>query len=135
MNLIIDQNRVLKSIQEDFQLHFPYLMIEFYSQTHLQGEGSPKKYQLKNTLTIAQAQNHQKDGIIHISPDMKVSNLENIFEDIFGLHIQILRQSGKIWLQTITTDHLTLSEQNIMGLEMSLPIENKSEIQDYHEQL
>lgn len=135
MNLVIDHSRVIKSIQEDFQRHFPYLMIEFYSKAHLPGEGSPKKYQLKNTLTISEAQEEMKNGVVHITPEMKVKELEKIFEDIFGLHIQILRQSGKIWLQTITTDHLTFAEQNLIGLEMDSPVEVEKESDDYHEQL
>jgi hypothetical protein len=135
MNLIIDQDKTIKSVQEDFQRHFPFLMIEFYSKPHQAGEGSPKKYQIKNSLTISEAQNNSKSGTVRIMPDMKVKDLENIFEEIFGLYVQIFRQSGKIRLQTITTDHLTLAEQNKMGFEMQNKDLETNEPNDYHEQL
>jgi hypothetical protein len=133
MHIVIDPTRKIQSVQDDFQRHYPYLKIEFYSKAHQPGQGSLQKFQLRHDLTIGQAQDHPKNGVISITPDMKVKDVETIFEDILELHVQIFRLSGKVWLQTISTDHLTLAEQNKMALEMDTPV-LKDEAEDYHEQ-
>jgi hypothetical protein len=38
---------------------------------------------------------------------------------LFGVPVQILRKSGKIWLETTMTDHWTLLQQNQHGEEIS----------------
>lgn len=133
MNIVIEPTRKIQAVQDDFQRHYPYLKIEFYSKAHQPGQGSLQKFQLRHDLTIGEAQEKEKFGVINIMPDMKVKDVEKIFEDVLGLHIQIFRLSGKVWLQTITTDHLTLAEQNKIALEMEIPV-LKDDVQDYHEQ-
>ena len=32
-------------------------------------------------------------------------------EEEFGIHVQVLRKSGRVWLQTTATDDWTLAEQ------------------------
>jgi hypothetical protein len=34
-----------------------------------------------------------------------------MLESDYGLHVQVFRKSGNIWLETSVSDHLTLSEQ------------------------
>lgn len=43
---------------------------------------------------------------------MKVSELESVFTETFGLSVQVFRKLGNVWLQTTTTDNWTLAEQN-----------------------
>jgi hypothetical protein len=65
---------------------------------------------------------------------MKVSELEELFQEVFGLSVQIFRKSGENWLQTTTTDFWTLNQQNNKGKDMCEKIEPEEQ-QDYHEQL
>ena len=60
--------------------------------------------------------------------DLDDAELEEIFETNFGLHVQIFRKSGKIWLETSTTDGWTLNQQNEEGklLEEELKIEKEN---------
>ena len=46
---------------------------------------------------------------------MSVKDLEQNFRDVYGLSVQILRKSGKVWLGTTVTDNWTLKEQNEQG--------------------
>ncbi|MDE3144966.1 MAG: hypothetical protein KGL19_12475, partial [Bacteroidota bacterium] len=48
-------------------------------------------------------------------PTMTVSELEQKFNDIYGLSTQVFRKSGNIWLVTTVTDKWTLEEQNRQG--------------------
>ena len=43
MNIVVDKNKKLKTIQEEFHKSFPFLKLEFYSNSHKLGEGSNKK--------------------------------------------------------------------------------------------
>jgi len=45
-------------------------------------------------------------------------------EDQFGLHVQIFRKSGDLWLQTSKTDEWTIEHQNARGLETTLSTQN-----------
>ncbi|QLH44955.1 MAG: hypothetical protein HWD58_04695 [Bacteroidota bacterium] len=54
---------------------------------------------------------------IALDPDMPTGRFEQHFESEFGLHIQIFRLQQGVWLQTTSTDHLSLKEQNQRGLD------------------
>jgi hypothetical protein len=43
--------------------------------------------------------------------------VENAFEEMYGLSVQVFRKSGNTWLQTTTSDSWTLNEQNQKALE------------------
>ncbi len=45
-----------------------------------------------------------------------VSEIEEEFESVVGIPVQIFRKSKDLWLQTIPTDHWTLAVQNRKGI-------------------
>lgn len=117
MEIQINKTKTLKSIQEEFQKHFPFLKIEFYNHTHSSGEGSLKKNTLDNALTIGAVQKHEFSGTIKIDELTKVSDIENAFAKNLGLSAQVFRKSGNLWLQTTTTDNWPLAKQNQIAAE------------------
>ena len=60
-----------------------------------------------------------KKGIITITPNMTVVDLEQRFNDVYGLGVEVFRKSGKVWLETTVTDGWTLEEQNLQGEALS----------------
>jgi hypothetical protein len=48
-----------------------------------------------------------------------VVELECLFEDQFGLFVQVFRRSGNLWLETTVTDSWSLQKQNEQGKELS----------------
>jgi hypothetical protein len=124
----------VKEVQEEFVKRFPYLKIELYKKAHEIGEGSSPQNQLSHNVNIGNVAGADKKGIINISGLMKVSELEQLFQDEFGISAQVFRQSGNTWLQTTATDSWTLAEQNSRGREsLGLSAENEEPI-DYKEQ-
>lgn len=111
----IQDQKTLNQIQEEFSELFPFLKIEFYKERHITGEGSPANEQLDTTLTVGDGRTVQKEGDVKITPDMKVAELEALFQKQYGLNVQVFRRSGDIWLQTTATDSWALSEQNRKG--------------------
>jgi hypothetical protein len=115
MKNMIDLNKTISAIQQEFQKEYPNLKIEFYKELHSEGEGSMKDHIINGDLTIADITNTNSDKTITPTPEMTVNELENVFAEYFKLGAQVFRKSGTVWLQTTTSDDLTLAEQNQTG--------------------
>ena len=112
MNFTINEKQTISEIQQRFLKAYPYLKIEFYKGLHASGEGSAKNHIINGDLTLSEIQNETRENTIVVSDDMKVSTLEEAFAAAFDIGAQVFRKSGNVWLQTTTTDDLTLSAQN-----------------------
>lgn len=120
MNTInITDNRTIASLQDEFRENFPFLKLEFFRTPHNTSQGSHKKDILNNNITLEQCRKKHKDGEITLRENMKVSELENLFMDHFGLSAQVFRKSGRSWIETTVTDDWTLKQQNDEGKELS----------------
>ncbi len=121
MKLRISDDIKIFTIQEEFNTAFPYLKLEFFSKSHKTGAGTAKKFIQENSKTLKQCQTKQNtnNSSITITPNMTVTNLEQLFHDLYGLEVQVFRKSGKTWLETTVTDGWTLEEQNRQGEDLS----------------
>ena len=63
---------------------------------------------------------------------MVVWQVERLFEKEFGLHVQVFRQSGEVWLETSVSDDLTLEQQQARASASQHP--QPAEMIDYREQ-
>ena len=78
--------------------------------------------------------NEQKtvaDGEIVINEEMRVKELENMFQQKFAISAQVFRKSGNLWLETTMTDNWTLQQQNNHGREISTETKRDYEANDY----
>jgi hypothetical protein len=112
-----DSNLKISDIQKIFEKEFPYLKIEFFNKKHRSFEGSPKSQLIDKNMLLSKLT--EKSGRIEIYEDMTVNEVEKLFEEKFGLHVQIFRKSGKTYLETSVTDSWTLKKQNEVGKEIS----------------
>ncbi len=119
MKLLINDRRKIFAIQEEFNNMFPYLKIEFFSKPSKPGGASAKKLVKHSSKTLGECRTIHTKGTITITPYMTVTDLEQAFNDVYGLDVQILRKSGKVWLETTVTDGWTLEEQNRQGEALS----------------
>ena len=113
--MIIADHKTIQEIQNEFNATFPNLKLEFYKQKHGVGEGSPIQTQLETDNKLRAIRNKHVDGDLIVRPELKVKELENAFEDQFGLHVQVFRKAGNLWMQTTATDDWSLLEQNNRG--------------------
>lgn len=134
MNIEINSRKKIAEIQQIFNEEFPYLKIEFFTQPHLKGKATSNKYLVNKLKPLGEFAGVDKTGTIEISGSMKVSELEKIFNDRFGLYVQVYRRSGKIWLETTATDDWTLDTQNEEGRDFTDSTREDGDIPDYHEQ-
>ncbi|MBL7890259.1 MAG: hypothetical protein JNL24_11940 [Bacteroidia bacterium] len=124
MELLISDNKTIKNLQDEFNKLFPFLKIEFFSRSHGKGEASPKSMIRNNSKTLGECRKIHSNGSLKISAKQKVSELEQMLQEHFGLSAQVFRKSGKVWLETTSTDDWTLAKQNEQALEFSKPAED-----------
>ncbi len=108
---IVDR-KTIAQIQNEFSDLYEGLKLEFYQKKHAEHRGSRKEDQYPSFKKLADIRSTKKSGELTIAENMSTAELENAFEDKFGLHVQVFRKSGNIWLQTSATDDWSLKKQN-----------------------
>jgi len=119
MIIIIDDNRNINLIESEFNEQFPYLKMEFYTRANSAAFGNSKKTVKHSNTMVADCRNIHFNGNLEIKPEMTIEALEQKFKNEFDLNIQILRKSGRVWLETSLTNYWSLAEQNKQGKELS----------------
>ena len=117
MFLFLSPDKTLNEIQQSFTSKYPFLKLEFYKLQN-NDPGLTVKKHLSHSLTL-KAAGLKGNGLIDISNDMTVADLEKIFLHQFGLNAQVSRKSGILWLETTMTDKWTLQKQNEHGREIT----------------
>jgi len=112
MKINVGDNQTIKEIQTNFSERYPYLKIEFFTKPHEKFRGSSKESMVDSNTLIKNCRSVHGEGEIEIFPSTKVSTLENKFREVFGLHVQVFRKSGNVWIETTVTDDWTLEKQN-----------------------
>ena len=115
LKITVNDHRKIFAIKEEFNAVYPYLRLEFYSKSNVDGGAPEKRFVKTNSKTLGECRTIHNNGKIIISPNMSVANLYERFMDVYGLGVQVFRKSGKAWLETTFTDGWTLEEQNLQG--------------------
>ncbi len=126
MKLIINDQRKLFAIQEEFSTKFPYLRLEFFTRPHQPGAASHRRLMRSGQRTIGECRTSHNSGALSVNEQMTVADLEQHFSEEFGLNVQVFRRSGNIWLETTITDGWTLEEQNRQGESLTQQVIKRS---------
>lgn len=119
MVLTINDNQKLSEVKDEFNGLFPYLKLEFFKHKHGVNKSNPKSDMLSSELTFKKARRKHTEGAIVVKENMSVADLEQLFQDIFGISAQVFRKSGRSWIETSVTDDWSLKRQNEEGKELS----------------
>ena len=117
MNLQVNRNITTMDVKQAFAQRYAGLKLEFFNKAHGDHEGSPRKDMVEEEVLLSSLNPDMPDEALRVTANMKVSDLESAFEDKLGLHVQVFRKMGHIWIETTRTDHYTLSEQMEMSKE------------------
>ncbi len=131
MTITVNDKKKIFEIQKEFNDLFPYLQIQFFTKPHKPGGLSPKNQMVDTQKSLGGCRTIHNKGSIIISPIQSVKTLEQSFQNVFGLSVQVFRKSGKAWLETNVTDDWTLEEQNKEGQALSR-IVKKDRPDDFH---
>jgi hypothetical protein len=112
MELFVNANMKASTLIEQFSGIYPFLRLEIYYRGEEMGETS-HNYLLKEIFSKKNLKNFE------ILPEMKVSEVEELFWENMGLQISIFRKSGKTWLESSFTNYWSLERQNNLGRDMN----------------
>lgn len=128
MKLLIKKDGLISDIQKEFSILFPYLRIDFFRLPHTDKKLSPKNEKLGRFTPVNQLVKWNDDKVMEIDEGMTIGLFESVMEHA-GLFVQVLRQSGRVWIETSYTDDWTLGRQNKEGKMMSSIHDAESEKQ------
>jgi hypothetical protein len=116
MKIQVSKDKTIAQIQDEFAQEYPCLKLVFFSKPHKAYKGSPAKFLIaERDATLGSLEKQPRSGELNIEINMPTWQVERLFEEEFGLHVQVFRKSGNTWLETSVTDDLTLEEQNTKG--------------------
>ena len=117
MELVLTYQETVKDIKKQFNSLYPYLKLEFFTEPHVAGQGSPYRKMVPQSTQLGEIEGILREGTLAASPTTPVRELELTFQQQFGLPVQVFRKQNEVWIETTSTDHLTLAEQNQMARE------------------
>jgi hypothetical protein len=116
MKIRIFREQTISEVQEAFAKAYPFLKLVFFTKPHKAFKGSHAKFLIEDRgIKLASLEKQPKDGVLYLEPEMPVWQVERLFEEEFGLHVQVFRKSGNTWLETSVTDSMSLEQQNAKG--------------------
>lgn len=111
----IHDNLRVADLQDRFSKCFQFLKIEFYQEPHQVHEGSSDDNILGPGELIGHVRKNRNECELVIHSWYTVTKVERLFNEKFGLNVQVFRKEAGAWIQTTRTDDHTLSEQNEMA--------------------
>ena len=110
MEIVINNNRRITAIQEEFSTEFPGLSIAFYAKPSKPGSPPSKKLIRHSGKKLQDVRAISNEGTIDILPTMNVSDVMENFRDVYGLSVEIFRKSGTNSEAMKVTENMTLAE-------------------------
>tara|TARA_B110000259_G_scaffold142102_1_gene160012 strand:+ start:439 stop:837 length:399 start_codon:yes stop_codon:yes gene_type:complete len=109
-------SKKLKTIKKEFNKHFPYLSIHFHSSdvSKIAKKGGSLP-QLDSDKTLSEVREKIGSGKISLTGRKKVKTVEEEFDEIFGLFVQVTWRTGEggyHYSNGGRTDELTLTALN-----------------------
>ncbi|HEX2848398.1 MAG TPA: hypothetical protein VHN59_17775 [Chitinophagaceae bacterium] len=115
--LYLSPRKHIYELQQEFAAFYPYLRLDLFHHQYSDVAARPVKIIARSSLLAAAGL--KGEGTMDISDTMTIAELESAMKERFGLLVQVIRQSGTIWLETTMTDDWTLKQQNDHGRELS----------------
>ena len=112
MKIVINNNRKIFAIQEEFSKMFPGLTIAFYAKPNKPGAVPSTKLIRHSGKTLQDCRAIGNEGTIEILPSMNISDLKENFRDVYGLSVEIFQKGGNGSNKDPISDNLTFEEIN-----------------------
>jgi hypothetical protein len=111
MKLKIQKDTKTQEVKDVFAQEFPGLKLEFVRNEHGSGEGSRPEDLIHNNVPVSELNKAVKECEINLDTNTRVAEVESAFSNKAGLNVQVFRQAGRIWIETVNTDQWTLESQ------------------------
>jgi hypothetical protein len=114
----IHDNRKISEIEEHFSFVYPFLKLVFLNKRTGKKLSNDTNY-IAGKTTIGMYRKKPVNTANTITRQNTVADLEAIILEQYDLFVQVLRKSGKAWLETSVTGEWTLGKQNNEGEQLS----------------
>jgi hypothetical protein len=111
MIISIKKDSLVRDIQHQFTVHFPFLKIEFLKGSFERETVLKKEYATPGGF-FKRIPSLESEGEINLDLKQTVSELEEHFKEHYGVSIHIFRKAGNVWIETTLTNDWTLERQN-----------------------
>lgn len=115
VEISVNGNKKIATLQKEFNKHFPYLQLcIFYSYAREQLAKGESIYQISGDKTLASVRRADSGGDISISGNKKIKTLEKEFDTVFGLYAQVCytTKDGHGYYTKGASDEMTLAAFN-----------------------
>ena len=112
MKMVINNNRRISAIQEEFCTMFPCLTLAFFAKPSHPGAAPSKKLIRHSGKSLQDCRAVSNEGIIEILPSMNVSDVKENFRDVYGLSVEIFHKGENGSNAIAISDNQTLQEVN-----------------------
>lgn len=100
-------------VQRAFNLHYPFLRIEFSKKEDYFPNAKSRKVNPDNHINaIAELKAPTK---VNVESTRTIAEIAREFADLLGVYIRVSRKSGNVWNVISLTDSWTLESQNKAG--------------------
>lgn len=106
----INSGQTVVDLRHQFADAYKGLKIEFFANAHDEGESSQVRKKVLGTEAVGDLTNVALPVEFELSGNMKASDVESLFEEKAGLHVQVFRKMRGVYIETVQTDHLSLDE-------------------------
>lgn len=117
MKIYIERKTPVEGIKQVFTNYYPFLKIELYKMLTDRKENCIKKEALPPDCFLDKLLKVDKT-IIEAGKNITVAELKSQFA-VNGLHAEIFRKSGAMWVETLLTHNWTLQQQNAEAEELN----------------
>jgi hypothetical protein len=111
MDLLVDYQMKVKDLVRKFNEIYPYLRLEIFAK----GEEISNA---AHDCSLSEITKKKLPVNFKLSPELKVSEVEELFWKSMGLQVSVLRKSGTTWLEASYSNYWSLDRQNTLGREM-----------------
>ncbi len=112
MEILVEQKMKVADLVRRFSEVYPFLRLEVY----FRGE------EISNAAhhsTLREVTRMRTPLGFSLLPEMKVSEVEELFWKKMGVQVAVFRKAGNTWLEASFTNYWSLARQNALGKEMS----------------
>ena len=111
MEITLSQDDTVLDLKQAFVEAFSGLKLELFKKAHGDSQSSSARMRVKGVEPLADLVTCNLPCTVKLDEAIKVSEVESAFEEQTGLHVQVFRKMRGVWIETVQTDHYTLTEQ------------------------
>lgn len=132
MLLKIEENMTIDQINADLHTKFPHIKLVFFKPLNSDNIDEAKERVTELYKPLKNIYKGLRNAHINVNGNLQARSLELKINEITGARVQIFRRSGKLWLETLTTDNKTLAELSRIATD-SITDVDATEPLDYQE--